>query len=335
MPTSGRLGWALIGASTIAREYMVDAIRGAGDEPLWVISQNRDHAAKFSADCRILHHTTSLADALADPNVDAVYVSSANSRHHDQVMAAAAARKHVLCDKPLATTRSDAAAMVAACRSAGVVLAVNHHLRASAIHRRMRQMISDGVIGKVRSMSVLHAGLLREILQTWRITDRNEGAIYLDLSVHDIDLARFLLQQEPVSVMGMGGAVDLGGADIHDHALYIMRMNGGAFLQAQESFVTPAVESQVLVLGSTGMLAAQGTLAQRAGGTLLHRRLGEVATIEVPQVDLYLETIRSFRAAIDGKGSPLASGEDGLLSLAGAETVRNAVEDGTTVPFRP
>ena len=67
MPTRGRLGWALIGASTIAREYMVDAIRGAGDEPLWVVSQNADHAGKFSADCRIPRHTTDLAEALADP----------------------------------------------------------------------------------------------------------------------------------------------------------------------------------------------------------------------------------------------------------------------------
>ncbi len=334
MPTRGRLGWALIGASTIAREYMVDAIRGAGDEPLWVVSQNADHAGKFSADCRIPRHTTDLAEALADPGVDAVYVSSANSRHHGQVVAAAAAGKHVLCDKPLATTRSDAAAMITACRGAGVVLAVNHHLRASAIHRRMRRMISDGAIGEVRSMSVLHAGLLREVLQTWRITDRNEGAIYLDLSVHDIDLARFLLQQEPVSAMGMGGAIALGSAGIHDHAMYVMQMSGGAFLQAHESFVTPGVESQVVVLGSTGMLVAQGTLAQRAGGTLMHRHLGGSVAIEVPPVDLYLETIRGVQAAIDGKGNPLASGEDGLLSLAGAETVREAVESGRIVPFR-
>lgn len=334
MPTRGTLGWALIGASTIAREYMVGAIRDAGDAPLWVVSQNSDHAARFSADCRIPRHTTDMAQALADPGVDAVYVSSANSRHHDQVVAAAAAGKHVLCDKPLATTRSDATAMIAACRGAGVVLAVNHHLRASAIHRHMRQMISDGAIGQVRSMSILHAGLLREVLQTWRITDRNEGAIYLDLSVHDIDLARFLLGREPVSAMGMGGAIALGGAGIHDHAMYVLQMSGGTFLQVHESFVTPAVESQVLVLGSTGMLVAQGTLAQRAGGTLSHRRLGDTATIEVAQVDLYLEMIRSFRAAIDGTGSPLASGEDGLLSLAGAETVREAVQSGRAVPFR-
>jgi 1,5-anhydro-D-fructose reductase (1,5-anhydro-D-mannitol-forming) len=215
------------------------------------------------------------------------------------------------------------------------VLGVNHHLRASALHRRMRDMIAAGAIGEVRSISILHAGLLREVLRTWRLTDSGEGAIYLDLSVHDIDLARFLLQQEPVSVCGMGDALALGGAGIDDHAMYMIRMSGGAFLQVHESFVTPSVESQVLVLGSTGMLIAQGTLAQRAGGTLLHRHASGTDTIEVPPVDLYGETIRQFRDAITGHGQPLASGEDGYLSLAAAETVREAVTSGKTITFRP
>lgn len=330
-----KMGWALIGASTIAREFMVDAIRGAGDEPLWVVSQKAAHAADFASACGIQQATVSLQAALADPAVSAVYISSANSRHHAQVMAAAAAGKHILCDKPLATRRADAAAMVEACRSSNVVLGVNHHLRAAAIHKRMREMIAGGVIGEVRSLSILHAGLLRDVLQTWRVTDPAEGAIYLDLSVHDIDLSRFLLQQEPLSVMAAGEAVALGGEGIDDHAMYIMRMSGGTFVQVHESFVTPAVESQIMVLGSTGSLLAQGTLSQRAGGSLLHRHAAGSETVNVPPVDLYIETVRQFQKAIAGDGSPLATGLDGFLSLAAAEAVREAATGGKTVSFRP
>ncbi len=328
-------GWALIGASTIAREFMVDAIRGAGDEPLWVVSQNQEHGAKFAADCRLPHATMSLDAALADPDVGAVYISSANSRHHAQVLAAAAAGKHILCDKPLATTRTHAAEMIETCRTHNVVLGVNHHLRAAAIHRRMREMIAAGDIGDIRSLSILHAGLLRDVLQTWRIADPAEGAIYLDLSVHDIDLARFLLQQEPATVSAMGEAMALGGAGIHDHTMYVMRMSGGTFVQVHESFVTPVVESQIMVMGSKGMLVAQRTLSQRAGGSLIHRHPGGTETLNVTPVDLYVETVRHFQQAIAGNGSPLAAGLDGFLSLAAAETVRDAALGGKTISFRP
>lgn len=329
MVLGGGIGWAIAGASTIAREFMVDGIRNAGDKPLWVISRDAAHAGRFALECGIENHGTDLQIALSDPQVKAVYVGSANSRHHEQVLAAAAAGKHVLCDKPLATNTADAREMVSACSRAGVVLAVNHHLRASRLHQKMRQMIESGEIGEVRAISVLHAGLLRPALQTWRIEDESEGAIYLDLSVHDIDLARFLSRQEPVTVAGIGGCMHLGKRGIHDHAMYVMTLSGGAFLQGHESFVTPDVESKVLVLGSTGMLEARGSLSQAAAGALVHRASGAEMPIPIEPVDLYLDTISHFRSAIAGNGTPLASGEDGLISLAAAEAVREAVTTGS------
>ena len=72
---------------------------------------------------------------LADPAVKAVYISSTNELHCAQVLSAAAAGKHVLCEKPLALTVADAVAMADACGRAGVVMATNHHLRNAATHR--------------------------------------------------------------------------------------------------------------------------------------------------------------------------------------------------------
>ncbi|WP_163202505.1 Gfo/Idh/MocA family protein, partial [Citrobacter koseri] len=75
---------------------------------------------------------------VGDQDVDAVYISTTNELHRGQVLAAAAAGKHVLCEKPLAMSLADARAMVDACRATGVVLGTNHHLRNAASHTAMR-----------------------------------------------------------------------------------------------------------------------------------------------------------------------------------------------------
>ncbi|HEX7919767.1 MAG TPA: Gfo/Idh/MocA family oxidoreductase, partial [Bradyrhizobium sp.] len=76
-----------------------------------------------------LSPAASLDDVLADPGIDAVLLATPHSLHRSQVIAAAAAGKQVFCEKPLALRRSDAAEMFAACRNAGVLLAVGHNRR--------------------------------------------------------------------------------------------------------------------------------------------------------------------------------------------------------------
>jgi 1,5-anhydro-D-fructose reductase (1,5-anhydro-D-mannitol-forming) len=327
-------GWGVVGASAIAREYVIDAIRRTGGVPLWLTSRSDAHRTDFAHELGIPHHSAELADMLADERVKAVYISSINSLHREQVIKSARAGKHILCDKPLATRAADALKMVKACDKAGVVLAVNHHLRSSPVHQTMRRMIAAGDIGEVRSLIIVHAGLLRPTLQTWRIKDPDEGAIYLDLSVHDIDLASFLLQQQAQAAIGIGDALALGVAETHDHTMYALRMSGGAFVQVHESFVTPDVESQVMAYGSDGILIASGTLAQKSTGTLIRRTRGRNESIPLRANDIYADTVEQFLAAIEGRGEPRATGRDGLASLVGAEAVARAVKTRKSVEIK-
>ena len=142
--------------------------------------------------------TTDLAALVEDKDIDAVYVSTTNELHRDQVFAAAAAGKHVLCEKPLALTLADARAMVAECRKRGVVMATNHHLRNAATHRAMRDAIKAGRIGKPLFARVFHAVYLPPHLQGWRIEKPEAGGgVILDITVHDADTLRFVLDDEP------------------------------------------------------------------------------------------------------------------------------------------
>lgn len=130
---------------------------------------------------------------------EAVYVSGVNAAHRPQTLRALAAGRHVLCEKPLALTVAEADEMIAAVGRAGCVLAVNHHLRHNAVHRAIRRIVAENQLGTIRAASIVNAGWLPEALRTWRLSGPGAG-IALDKTVHDIDLLRYLLADDPVAI---------------------------------------------------------------------------------------------------------------------------------------
>ena len=128
-----RLGWALVGASTVAPEWMIDAIRAQdGSDVVTAMSSSQERGAAFAREHNISRSYDTVDALLADPAVDVVYISTTNEMHLQHTLAAAAAGKHVLCEKPFALTLADASRMVDACAMAGVQMGTNHHLRNTA-----------------------------------------------------------------------------------------------------------------------------------------------------------------------------------------------------------
>ncbi|NRA20153.1 MAG: Gfo/Idh/MocA family oxidoreductase, partial [Oceanospirillaceae bacterium] len=142
------IGWGFIGASTIAKQWMVDAVNSQVDQKVVALmSASETRGITFAKELGIDRSYQNIDDLLADPAVNAVYISTTNELHKSQVLAAAAAGKHVLCEKPLALDINDALQMVQACKEAGVVMGTNHHLRNAATHQAVRAQILSGVIG--------------------------------------------------------------------------------------------------------------------------------------------------------------------------------------------
>jgi 1,5-anhydro-D-fructose reductase (1,5-anhydro-D-mannitol-forming) len=327
-----RVNWALFGASTIASQHMIDAFRSQPDGAVrWVVSGSADHAADYAARHGIPHFCTEIADALTDPGVDAVYISSTNEKHRVQAMAAIAAGKHVLCEKPLAMVVSDAAAMVAAAKTVGVVFATNHHLRCSGSHRAVRDLIRAGRIGRVLSLRVFHAVHLPENLQGWRIRSAAAGGgVVPDITVHDADVVRFLLGEDPQSVVAHVASSGMG-QGVEDSAMSVWAMPSGAMVMSHESFTHPFAGSGLEVHGTAGSIFARGVMTQKPVGDIeLVTALGS-ETVPYPDHDLYAFGVAQFCAAVAGTGSPAASGEDGLKSLAVALAVRDAAATGARV----
>jgi 1,5-anhydro-D-fructose reductase (1,5-anhydro-D-mannitol-forming) len=334
MPES--VGWGLIGASTIASEWMVDAIRAQpGNDVVAVMSADPARGRAYADKHRIPASYSDLAALLADPAVRAVYVSTTNELHSAQVLAAAAAGKHVLCEKPLALDLASARGMVAACAAAGVVLGTNHHLRNAATHRKIRELIEDGAIGRPLFARVFHAVYLPAHLQGWRLNRPGAGAgVVLDITVHDADTLRFVLGAEPVEATGMSQQAGMAQAGLEDGVMAVLRFDNGVLAQLHDAFTVEHAPTGLEVHGTQGSIVGRNIMTQRPVGEVTLRDARGETAFALEREDLYARGLRAFVAAIGGRGQPAASGEDGVRSLATALAVLESCNSGRRTAVR-
>lgn len=324
--------WGLIGASTIAHEWVIDAMRTVGGEIVSVMSSSAERGMAYARDHGVAKSVTSVADLVNDPDVQAVYISTTNELHRDQVIAAAKAGKHILCEKPLAMSIEDAHAMVQAARDAGVVMATNHHLRGAATHRAMRDAIAAGTIGKPLAARVFHAVYLPPHLQGWRL-DRPEagGGVILDITVHDTDTLRFVLGDDPVEAIAFGQYGGMAQAGLEDAAMGVLRFKSGLIAQFHDGFTTKYATTGLEVHGTEGSLIGRNCMTQQPVGTVTLRNVDGETELSISHRNLYQNTLAAFEDAVAGRGQPLCSGEDGIWSLATGLAVMQAAASGGTV----
>ncbi len=332
-----KLGWGLIGASTIARQYMIPAINAQADSRVVaVMSRSAERARRYADENGIARSYDTVEALLDDPDVDVIYISTTNERHKAETLAAARAGKHVLCEKPLALTLDDALEMTAACREAGVVMGTNHHLRNAVTHRTLRRLINEGAIGQPLAARVFHAVYLPSHLQTWRIKAPETGAgVILDITVHDTDTLRFVLDDEVETVTAISARQGLAEGDLEDAVMGVMQFRSGVLAQFHDAFTIKHTGTGFQVHGTEGSLLAEDVMTQRPIGRIYLRRQDQVEEVDLgPPEDLYTRAVGLFNGAARGDAQPAATGEDGVRSLAVGLAVLESAQSGQRVRVR-
>lgn len=323
--------WGLIGASTIAKEWVAGAIRSTGGEIVSVMSSSADRANSFAEANGIANATSSLDALLADSSIDAVYISTTNELHQPQTLAADRAGKHVLAEKPLALSLAGAREMVRACKEAGVVMGTNHHLRHAGSHRAMRDAIADGKIGKPLAARVFHAVFLPPHLQGWRVERPDAGGgVVPDITVHDADTLRFVLGDDPEEATALTQQGGMSRAGLEDAVMGVMRFRSGLIAQFHDGFTTKFAGTGFEVHGTEGSLLGHDIMTQRPIGTVTLRTPAGDEQLSFDPMNLYERSLTNFHSAINGTGKPSASGEDGIWSLATGLAVLESAHTGRT-----
>ena len=191
------------------------------------------HAAAWSATEASIQGFVAKTTALAEPlarqygaaaypdykkmlnDVDVVDICTPTFLHHEMVLAAAAAGKHIVCEKPLARTVEQGQEMIAACKKAGVQLIVAHVVRYFPEYALAREQIRNGEIGDLAVLRLTRGSFQpKKIEDNWFVDFEKSGGMMLDLMIHDIDLIHNLVGSEIKSVHAAGISVISGNVDI-------------------------------------------------------------------------------------------------------------------------
>ena len=325
-------GWGLIGASRFAADQMVGAIRAQdASKIVTVMNSDPERGAAFAREHGIERSCSRLDALLADPDVDAVYISTTPDLHCAQTVAAAEAGKHVLCEKPLALTVADAKRMVDACAAAGVQMATNHHLRNAISHRAIRDIVRQGRIGRILAARICWAFVLPERYHSWRTRDLERGGPIRDLGVHNADTLRFLLDDEPVDVVAQSVNHGMTVEGVEDTAMSVVRFRGGALVQMFQTWVATYLESDIEIIGSEGSVRARDVMMPDSPGSVVLQTSAGETTLELEHKPMYARGVRLFIRAMRGEGEAPCTGRDGVRSLALALAIREAAATGTRV----
>lgn len=302
-------------------------VEAAQNEPrlriVSAVEPDTGHAGSFCAAHRLTR--TSMEAVLADPAIDAVLLATPHSLHKRQVIAAAAAGKQVFCEKPLALKRDDAAEMFAACRSAGVVLAVGHNRRFWPSMQTLRAIVAAGELGTVLHVEGHNSNENSQaVTQGWRLSpEESPGGGLTGAGLHVLD--GFVSLLGPVSqVYARLSAREAGPPPLDTATLAIEFVNGVSGTLATIR-ATPFYW-RVHVFGTKGSAEVLGEV------TMVLRKSGEApATMHYSAVDTLTAELAAFSDAVEGiKPFPVPEA-DVLATLTAFEAALQSMRTGHPV----
>jgi predicted dehydrogenase len=302
---------AIIGCGAIARRAHVPALLAAGATVPVFASRSLASARAAADDVGAGDVTDDWTAVLVRDDVDAVVISTPNALHAEIAIAAAGAGKHVLVEKPMATTVADADRMIAAATAAGVHLMPAHNVRLAAPFVAAADAVRRGDIGEITSVRAAfgHGGP-----QQWapdavwfRDPALAGGGALIDLGVHVADLLRAVTGDDVVDVVA---TVHAPAGSVDDDAHVVVRFAGGARGTFHASWLSRSGPDHVLtVIGTEGTLH----LDSRTPLTLL-REGAKPAPVALPEHAA--NPCALFVRAMTGEAAPAISAHDGRAALA-------------------
>ena len=272
-------------------------------------------------------------EALADPTVNAVVIASSTDTHADLVEAASRAGKAVFCEKPLDLDRHRAEACVAVARERGVPLMVGFNRRFDPNFTRLERQLRNGRIGRLELLTITS----RDPAPPPIDYVRRSGGLFRDMMIHDFDMARWLLGEEPAEVFAAASVLidpAIGEAGDVDTAVVTLRAPSGALCQISNSRrAVYGYDQRIEALGSKGALRAENVVKSTVSFA------GDDGIISDKPLHFFLERyaeayrreVDHFIGAIASGAMPLVGGGDGVTALALADAALESFRTGRAI----
>lgn len=341
------LRWAIVSTGQHADTKIAPAMALTPQtELVAVYSRDRARAEAFAQRHGAQAAYDTMRDLLRDDRIDAVFVNSPNALHADVTLQAAQAGKHVLTEKPMATTLNDAVAMVRGCRDAGVKLGVGFHLRQHPVHREARRLLAQGVIGQVAlAQGQWGFGVRGEVtpppregLRQWWDEPEMIGwaSTMMGTGVHVVDTLRFLLGQEVTEVAAITDG-QRPQQPLEQLVAMSLRFEAGVIATVCCGRRLPDSHHDVVLYGSEGRISGLDTLGEGRQGSLqvMSETVNKTASINANLLANYVDELTDFQQAIRDDREPAASGLDGLRVVQVTLAMIASARDKRTVSIEP
>jgi predicted dehydrogenase len=298
---------------------------------LGIASRDRGRAEATARDLGIPRAYGSYEELLADPDIDAVYAPLPNHLHAAWTIAAARAGKHVLCEKPLGMTASEAQEMVDACREAGVVLMEAFMYRQHPSWVAVRELVASGRIGRLRAVDSWFSYFLEDPANIRNIRAFGGGAL-MDIGCYSVNLSRMLFGDEPTSVAASIVRDPASGVDILTSGLLTFPAGMATFTCATQ--LEP--DQRVHVYGTAGRIEIEipfnippdlpSRVLVTAGGDPPVAPATEI--LEFAPADPYgVEAQRFAEVVLDGAALPITL-DDSVANMRVIERLFEAANQG-------
>lgn len=321
---------ALFGAGRIGYVHALAVAQVEGISIKTISDVSPDSAKKLAE--KFGAKVSTIEDALADKNIHAVIIATPTDTHADLIEQSARAGKAIFCEKPLALTMERAMACVETVRKAGVLCAMGFQRRYDPQFAKLKASIDAGNIGKVEMITLTSRDPGPPPVSYIKVS----GGIFLDMAIHDFDMARWLLGEEPTEVAAQGSnLVDpaIGKAGDIDSAHCLLKTKSGKLCVISNSRrAVYGYDQRIEVLGDKGMLQAQN---QSETGLVFSG--ADSVNHEVP-LNFFLERyasaykleLQDFANCLTKGGKPRATFEDGLQALRIGLAAGRSLKSGKT-----
>lgn len=315
--------------------HAANLIASSHTELAWVVDLDQERAASW-AERAGGRATAEMDEALADPAVDAVLIALPTSLHRMATERAAAAGKHVFCEKPIARTVADADAMTAACDAAGVVFQVGHVVRFYPEYARIKQVIDAGTLGQIAMVRTQRRSAPVMERSPWFADLEKNGGLIIDLMIHDIDTLRWYFG-EPERLYAHGLSYTEW-QQTRDIAMASLRFRNGTIAHLDASWAHGGFYTAIEVAGSKGLLSHDS----RKNATLTFESSEDAAISNAsPQLTFArpstanppMRELMHFVEAIRTGAPVLTSGVEATRTLAVAQSVLDSMREERPIVF--
>ncbi len=332
--SSRKLNIGLIGAGRIGRLHAEHLSRRIHQANLMMVADIAEDAARRCAqDCGVAKATADYHQIVNHPDIEALVICSSTDTHAQIIEEAARAGKNMFCEKPIDFDLERIDRALAAVARAGVLLQIGFNRRFDANMRRVRDAVAGGEIGDPHLLHVISRDPAPPPIEYIH----RSGGLFLDMTIHDLDIARYLIGQEVEEIYTSGGVrVDpaIGQAGDLDTALVVLKFASGVIGTIDNSRrAVYGYDQRVEVFGSAGCARTENNFPNAVticGRESVHRDLPLNFFIE-RYADSYLEEMTQFiHAVLGGTPSPVV-GQEGRIPVAMALAARKSYQENRPV----